>query len=525
MELRSLIWKLLKEQLDQNTVNLKNKYVGEDKPVSEDDFNKIVEVTGNKFYLLSWLTKKVGTGMIKPEDIYKYKEYFELFEKNKNKFQHKDIHLYKTSEDVKNFLKDAISVRESDIVYDEIQGLDNYVTQNEIEKLESTGGMKYLGMYQDKKYKYQVFQVFGYDQDTWKIYRDILGRCKGRNRGAKIDICTIGNYKYFKSYLTDPKGSNYFLLFNLDDPKSPYQLHFESDQFMDKNDNEASLDQYKFYEFVGERVPQYSMTQDPFPGNMEIPVKDKGYLDSRRKKNGLWKQYDQGKLIGVSTYEKGKLKGPFVVYDSKGGISVKGNHSLVGLETLEGPFERYHDGKLEIKGIYGPDGYKDGVWFEKSYYSRGHRLVDYSEKNLKISGFTEQGKLRFISSGSRGSRYQNATVNGKITIFYPSGKVFAVGRYGKNDNRLGDWVYYYPDGSLRAKGKFNRYGTRDGEWIDVVKTKDNTKLILQGSFPDVARNKIKVSDSSGKFIKNAKIEDFEPEEYWHHVAFNLYSFR
>ena len=116
MELRSLIWKLLKEQLDQNTVNLKNKYVGEDKPVSEDDFNKIVEVTGNKFYLLSWLTKKVGTGMIKPEDIYKYKEYFELFEKNKNKFQHKDIHLYKTSEDVKNFLKDAISVRESDIV-------------------------------------------------------------------------------------------------------------------------------------------------------------------------------------------------------------------------------------------------------------------------------------------------------------------------------------------------------------------------------------------------------------------------
>jgi len=159
MELRSLIWKLLKEQLDQNTVNLKNKYVGEDKPVSEDDFNKIVEVTGNKFYLLSWLTKKVGTGMIKPEDIYKYKEYFELFEKNKNKFQHKDIHLYKTSEDVKNFLKDAISVRESDIVYDEIQGLDNYVTQNEIEKLESTGGMKYLGMYQDKKYKYNSMNL------------------------------------------------------------------------------------------------------------------------------------------------------------------------------------------------------------------------------------------------------------------------------------------------------------------------------------------------------------------------------
>ena len=112
MELRSLIWKLLKEQVDQNTIVLKNKYVGEGKPISEEEFDKLVEVTGNKFYLLSWLTKKVGTGIIKPEDIYKYKEYFDLYEKNKNKFQHKDIHLYKTAEDVKNFLQEIIIMLE-----------------------------------------------------------------------------------------------------------------------------------------------------------------------------------------------------------------------------------------------------------------------------------------------------------------------------------------------------------------------------------------------------------------------------
>ena len=112
MELRSLIWKLLKEQVDQNTIVLKNKYVGEGKPISEEDFEKLIEVTGNKFYLLSWLTKKVGTGIIKPEDIYKYKEYFDLYEKNKNKFQHKDIHLYKTAEDVKNFLQEIIIMLE-----------------------------------------------------------------------------------------------------------------------------------------------------------------------------------------------------------------------------------------------------------------------------------------------------------------------------------------------------------------------------------------------------------------------------
>ena len=134
MELRSLIWKLLKEQVDQNTIVLKNKYVGEGKPISEEEFDKLVEVTGNKFYLLSWLTKKVGTGIIKPEDIYKYKEYFDLYEKNKNKFQHKDIHLYKTAEDVKNFLQEIVALREGSIVYDETQGQDNFVSQNDIEK-------------------------------------------------------------------------------------------------------------------------------------------------------------------------------------------------------------------------------------------------------------------------------------------------------------------------------------------------------------------------------------------------------
>ena len=104
MELRSFIWKLLKEQLDQNTINLKNKYVGEGKPISEEDFDKLVDVTGNKFYLLSWLTKKVGQGIVKAEDIYKYKEYFDIFEKNKRKFKFNDIHLYKTADDLKDFL-------------------------------------------------------------------------------------------------------------------------------------------------------------------------------------------------------------------------------------------------------------------------------------------------------------------------------------------------------------------------------------------------------------------------------------
>lgn len=172
--------KLLLEDLDLQIQQLKDKYVGESKSMSEEDFAKIQDVSNNKFYLLAWLTKRVGNKMIKNEDIYKYKEYFDIFEKNKNKFTHKDINLYKTNEDLQKFIDEVINVREGSIVYDEIQGKDNYVSQNDIEKLESTEGIKYLGMFQDetanKNFKYQVFQVFGVNKNTWKVYRDVLGK-------------------------------------------------------------------------------------------------------------------------------------------------------------------------------------------------------------------------------------------------------------------------------------------------------------------------------------------------------------
>ncbi len=244
---------LLFEDLQLQIQNLKNKYVGTDKPISEEDFVKIQDVSKNKFNNIAWLTKKVGTDIIKAEDIYKYKEYFEIFEKNKNKFEQKDLNLYKTKEDVQKFLDTVISIREKDVEFEDIKGQENYVSQSDIEKLTSTGGIDYLGMWNG----YQVFRVFKVGEEVWKPYRDILGRCKGRDKGAKIDICTIGNYGYFKRYLKENKLSNYFLLFNLNDPLSPYQLHHETRQFMDKNDRNVEdrkgFNYVDFYDFIGKK--------------------------------------------------------------------------------------------------------------------------------------------------------------------------------------------------------------------------------------------------------------------------------
>ena len=104
----------------------------------------------------------------------------------------------------------------------------------DIQKLESVG-IHYLGMSDG----YQVFEIpneLKNNENSWKVYRDILGKCAGRDSGAKVEICTIADFKHFKYYLTDYPNSSYFLIFNLGDPLSPYQIHFESNQFMDKND-------------------------------------------------------------------------------------------------------------------------------------------------------------------------------------------------------------------------------------------------------------------------------------------------
>ena len=510
MELRSLIWKVLLEQVDQNTLIIKNKYVGEGKPISEDDFNKIVEVTGNKFYLLSWLTKKVGTGIIKAEDVYKYKEYFDLYEKNKPKFKHKDIHLYKTAEDVQDFISEVIALREGNIVFDEIKGKDNYVSQNEIEKLEQTDGIKYLGMYDNKDYKYQVFQVFGVNQWTWKEYRDILGRCKGRSKGAKIEICTIGEYSYFKRYLKNYKNSSYFLLYNLDDQNSPYQLHYESGQFMDKNDRDNhKIKQLNFFEFVGDRVERYSLYGDSFISGFEIPVKGKGFEDDKGKKQGLWKEYwDNGKLSNLTTYSNDKKLGPFVVYYENGKIDTKGYYGKD--EFYDKEYEEYNSqGRLIEKGQF-KKGDKVGVW---TFYNwnYGNILIDFSSRPIRFSGLTEDNKLRYVTGVKGNSFPEIRTRYGKVIFFFPSGKIQATGNFGVNI-RTGKWKYFNQFGKVISEGKYLN-ARRSGIWEDIHKTKNGETYKFVADFVNgVPKDKIYLYDMNGHFVEKIKPSKITP--YW-----------
>jgi hypothetical protein len=210
---------------------LKTKYVG--KKISNDDYNQIVKVS-KKVANIIWLTVKVHNDIILLEDVYKFEEYFDIFEKNKTKFSEKSIHKYETKEDVGLFIQTCIVVRERNIKFEDILDKDRYVSLNEIEKLEAVG-IKYHGLVDDV----QLFEIPNEcknNEMAWKAHREILARCKGREQGAKIEICTMASFSYFKQYLDNNPNSSYWILFDLQNPLSPYQMHFESGNFKDKND-------------------------------------------------------------------------------------------------------------------------------------------------------------------------------------------------------------------------------------------------------------------------------------------------
>jgi hypothetical protein len=217
--------------------DIKSKYVGDgEKQISPDTYNEIVDVSGNKVPYIVWLVKMVMGGNILIEDLYKYDDYLKIFTRYKHLYKEKDINKYVSRDDLKYFLQTTIGIREKDVNVSSSEDTSkNYVNVSEIKKLEDVG-IKYLGMSEG----YQVFEVpneLKDSEEAWTRYRDILGRCAGRDRGAKIDICTIASNNHFRNYLEDYPGSSYFVMFNLSDPKSPYQFHYESSQFMDKNDN------------------------------------------------------------------------------------------------------------------------------------------------------------------------------------------------------------------------------------------------------------------------------------------------
>lgn len=215
---RISIAELLKEVLDEVSLDqVKAKYVGDgDNQLSEKDYEEVIKATASKTVFVVWLVKRVFEGKIKAEDIYKYKEYFQIFNRHKNKYPKKDINQYKSAQDVDEFIKTTTSIKK------------------EVEADPS----KDKGVTKAEKYaKFKIGEV-----DGFSVYEIPKGGHKSKELynascelGSGTEWCTATGktHRYFSAYT---QQGPLFIFINNSDPKEKYQFHYESDSFMDADD-------------------------------------------------------------------------------------------------------------------------------------------------------------------------------------------------------------------------------------------------------------------------------------------------
>lgn len=200
-----------------NIEDIKKKFVGDrkggpgGKVVTPKEFDDIMQATSNKLALALWMIKRIEQDFILPEDIYKWEDYFDIFKRRKNQFPIKDINQIKNEDDIDDFVNKAIELIE----------LEKDRTQKK-------------GVSKEDKFKdLQIGEVAGFK--VYKIPQGTSEEMYGAacELGSGTSWCTAtGNTKsWFDRYAKD--GPLYIFI---GPGGEKYQFHYESNQYMDKND-------------------------------------------------------------------------------------------------------------------------------------------------------------------------------------------------------------------------------------------------------------------------------------------------
>jgi len=434
MKLINIFEQLLNENILDTFIE---KNVGDDKPISDDVFEEIKQVANGRVNYILWLAKSYMNKSLDPTDIYKFEEYIPIFENNKNRYPHKDINQYKTKADIDRFIDLTITIRDKDIDLSKSTEIsDKYVSIKDIKRLEDVG-IKYFGMFN----QYQIFHIPNEAKDNemaFNRYNEILGKCANRDVGEKIDICTFraGN---FKAYLKGHPGSSYFLLYNLADNKSPYQIHKETKQFKDKNNKDVRYDNYiELFHFIEDKM---------------------GYEE------GTFLKEIYG-LSPISEDLKNKYDSPIIDATIKNGIL---NGTWV--EKMEEENEDMYDDEDMYEYDEEDDEYvlkyKDDIIPKSLVYNDAYN-IDYDFNFEGIPGTTTV------------STYINGVKNGLEIKYYPNGDVFSKVNYvnGKMDG------VYYRDGAIYTSSKKITYknGILDGPYESEHRPHKNYRYEMSLTF-------------------------------------------
>jgi hypothetical protein len=233
---------LLKETLTEVSLDqLKTQLVDSGK-MSEEDFNKIVDVTPKTAYI-TWLAKKVADKIIKAEDIYQYKKYFNTFDRYKKEYPFTDINQYKTQNDVSQFINKSV----------------------EIANKESEDPSQQKGVSKENKYKeFYLGSVSGFN--VYKLpqgRKDLYGTSCELGSGTGWCTATGKDREDFDRYISQGP------LFIFINPKNgeKYQFLYEGKQFMDKDNKSVNIDKkiYNLFKFIENKEPQY---KSPFAAKL-----------------------------------------------------------------------------------------------------------------------------------------------------------------------------------------------------------------------------------------------------------------
>jgi hypothetical protein len=186
--------------------------------IKKETFRDILNATQNDSALATWLTARVaGTkkdpAIIKPEDIYKYEQYFNVFKRRKKEYPTSDINQIKTSQQIQNFIKTSTDLAS--------QEEENPSAQKGVSKTEKFKDLK-IGDYNG----FSVYMIPKGRKDLYPTSCEL---------GSGTEWCTAtGNTSsYFEEYI---ESGPLFIFIDNSDSKNKYQVSFEEEQFMDRYD-------------------------------------------------------------------------------------------------------------------------------------------------------------------------------------------------------------------------------------------------------------------------------------------------
>ena len=179
--------------------------------IPSEDFEEIANTTQKSAYV-TWLVKMIVRGLIKQEDIYKWKEYFSVFDKHKNKYLYSDINRYKTAQDVYDFIKTSVDIAE-EIKRDPSK-------EKATPKLE-----KYKDFYIGEVDGFKVYEIPQGREDLYEVSCDL-------GSGTKWCTATGNTRKHFDKYI---ENDSLFIFIN-PSTKEKYQFNYYENEFVDKYD-------------------------------------------------------------------------------------------------------------------------------------------------------------------------------------------------------------------------------------------------------------------------------------------------